>query len=82
MFGGIEDGANTSAPTSVLDRSSSSEDLTIAAAHRGDISERGTAYEMQFPANDMMSGGDMSHKRSAHEVQFPANDMMSGGEVR
>ena len=46
------------------------------------ISKKGPAYEMQFPANDMMSGEDMSHKRSAHELQFPAKDMMSGGYGR
>ena len=79
LVGGIGDEAESSAPTSDLDRLTSSEDLAIAAAHRGDISEKGPTYEMQFPANDIMAGGDMSHKRSAHELQFPANDMMSGG---
>ena len=80
--GGIGDDADASAPTSALDRFSSSEDLAIAAAQRGGISEKGPAYEMHLPANDMMSGRDMSHKRSAHRLQFPANDMMSGGEGR
>ena len=82
LVGGIGDDADTSAPTLALDRSSSSEDLAITAVHRGDISEKRPAYEMQFPANDMMSGGDMLDKRSAHELQFPANDMMSGGDGR
>ena len=50
---------------------SSSEDLLIATAKKKE-----PAYEMQFSANDMMSGGDMSQKRSAQEMQFPANDMM------
>ena len=66
LVGGIGDDANAFAPTSALDRSSSSEDLAIAAAHRGDISKKGTAYIMQFPANNMMSGGDMSHKKDLH----------------
>ena len=46
----------------------------------GDISEKGPAHKMQFPANDMMPGEDISDKRSAHELQFSANDMMSDGE--
>ena len=56
---------------------SSSEDLAIAAAKK-----KGPAYEMQFPANAMMSGGDMSKKRFAHKMQLPTNDMMSGGDKR
>ena len=82
LVGGIGYYANASAPFSALDCSSSFVDMTIAAVHRGDISEKVPAYKMQFPANDMISGGDMSHKRSAHELQFPANDMMSGGDGR
>ena len=82
LVGGIVDDANASAPTSALDRSSSSKDLVIAAAHRGDILEKGSACEIRFPAKDMMSGGDMLHKISAHELHFPANDMMSGREGR
>ena len=82
LVGSIVDEADASAPTLVLNRSSSLKDLSIAAAQRGDITKKGTAYKMQFPANDMMSGRDMSHTRSAHEFQFPANDMMSGGEGR
>ena len=79
---GIRDDADAFAPTSALDHSSSFEDLAIAAAHRGDISEKGPTNEMCFLANDIMSGGDMSHKRSAHELQFLANNMMSGEEGR
>ena len=56
---------------------SSSEDLEIDAAKK-----KGPAYEMQFPANDVMSGGDMSQKISANELQFPTNDMTSGGDGR
>ena len=82
LVGGIGYYANASAPLSTLDFSSSFVDMTIAAVHRGDISEKVPAYKMQFPANDMISGGDMSQKRSAHELQFPANDMMSVGEGR
>ena len=82
MVGGVGDDADASAPTLDFDRLSSSEDLVIAAAQRGGILEKGPAYEMQFPANNMMSGGDISHKRSAHELQFPANNMMVGGEGR
>ena len=48
---------------------------------RRDISKKGPAHEMQFPANDMMSDGDISYKISAHELEFPANDMMSGGDM-
>ena len=49
--------------------------MAIAAAKK-----KGPAYEMQFPANKIMSGVYMSQKRSAHEMQFLANDMMSGGD--
>ena len=80
FVGGIGDDADASASMSDLDHSSSSKDLAITAAHRGDISEKGPAYEIQFLANNMMSGGDMSHKISAQELQFPANYMMSGVE--
>ena len=66
FVGGIGDDADASASTSDLDRSSLSEDLAITAVHRGNISEKGPAYEIQFLANDMMSGGDMSQKKDLH----------------
>ena len=80
LVGGIGDDDNASTPTSALDCSSSSKDLANAATQKGDISKKVPAYEMQFPANDMMLGGDMSNKRCAHELQFLAKDMMSGRE--
>ena len=58
LVGGIGDDADASAPTLAFDRSYSSKDMAIAAAQIGDILEKGLAYEMQFPANNMMSGGE------------------------
>ena len=71
LVGGIGDYTYASAPTSALDRSSSSEDLEISAAKKGDISEKRPAYEMQFPANDIMSGGDMSYKNLQTSCSSP-----------